>query len=326
MNKNNQILLGVLIVQALFLVGMRLTADEDLAVQTTVLFPDLDPDKVTKLSIAGPPGDKQESISLARKGNSWSVATAEGYPAKGSQVDELLANLAKLRATSTVLKSSRYHEKLEVSESKYQRRVELDVDGQPLVFFVGTSPSFKNTHVRLADSDTVYLVPELSSSDVAERPWNWVERSYVEIPENELWALTITNGNGTITLEKDAASGDWAAVGVEGELDDTTIDSLVNKARSMKLEAPVGKEMKSEYGLATPLATVDLVVGTSTISGTPPPTTEKRRIVVGKKVDTETRYYVKSDTSEYVVTAASYAVEPLIEKGPDDLLNTDEEE
>ena len=73
------------------------------------------------------------------------------------------------------------------------------------------------------------------------------------------------------------------------------VDDLVRKARSVNMESPVGKTIELEHGLGQPAATVRLVVGTSTIAGTPPPSTETRSFRVGAKVTGQSRYYIKAD-------------------------------
>lgn len=325
MNRGNQILAGVLALQAVILIGMNLGGDDPMVVEQKKLFADLDGDLVTRVEILGPPGEEQESIVLKRSGSKWGIETADGYPAKSEEVKELLETIEDLRSTSLVVTSDRYHEKLKVADDDYNRLVKLTTDGGTIEMYVGTSPSFKNTHVRIGGSDDVFLVPELSTSDVTERAWNWVDRYYLDVPQDEVWSVEIENEKGTIRLERDPVSDDWAAVGVEGELNTSTVDDLVRKARSVKLEAPVGKTVKPEFGLEDPEATVRLVVGTSTIAGAPPKTTETRTLRVGAKVEGKSRYYAKAETNEYVVEVAEYAVTPLLEKGREDLRKKEEE-
>lgn len=315
MNRGNQILAGLLALQAVLLIGMNIGSDDRMAVKSQQLFGDLDVDQVTRIEIEGPPGEEQESVTLARTGNDWVIATADDYPAKTEEVDELLDTMADLRSTTVVVTRDTYHDKLKVSEDDFNRHVTLTVDGEPVELFIGTSPSFKNTHVRLAGSDDVYLVPDLALGDVAERAWNWVERSYVDIAEDEVWSVDVENEQGRLRLDRDPVSGLWAAVGSDAPLKKSAVDDLVRKARSINLEAPVGKTVKPEHGLEEPEALVRLTVGTSTIAGTPPPTTETRTIRIGAKVEGQSRYYVKADDNPYVVEAEQYAVKPLVEKG-----------
>ncbi|CAN0587228.1 unnamed protein product, partial [Laminaria digitata] len=87
----------------------------------------------------------------------------------------------------------------------------------------------------------------------------------------------------------------------------------------INIEAPVGKTEAPEYGLASPLATVTLTTGTSTIAGTPPPSTSEVVVKVGKKLEADNQYYLKASNNPYVVKVAAWAVTPLLEKGKEDL-------
>ena len=326
MNRGNQILAGLLALQAVLLIGMNLGGDERMAVRSQQLFGDLDVDEVTKIEIEGPPGEKQETVTLARTGNDWVIATTDDYPAKTEEVEELLDTIADLRSTTVVVTRDTYHQKLKVADDDFNRRLTLTVDSEPVELFIGTSPSFKNTHVRIAGSDDVYLVPDLALGDVAERAWNWVDRAYVDIAEDEVWSVELENEQGRLRLDRDPVSGLWAAVGVDAPLKASAVNDLVRKARSINLEAPVGKTVEPAHGLDAPQAVVRLTVGTSTIAGAPPPKTETRTIRVGAKVDGQSRYYVKADDNPYVIEAAQYAVKPLIEKAKADLLEGEAED
>ncbi|MEL6184734.1 MAG: DUF4340 domain-containing protein, partial [Myxococcota bacterium] len=191
MNTLNKILVGLLGVQVVVLLGMTLgDTDDRLALAEAVdLFPGLEAPKVTTLEVFGPSrdGDAQERVKLARRGDGWVLPEKDDFPVKGQEVDVLLGKLAGLRSRNQVLTGSEYHEKLEVADTAYRRRVVMSSGDEERVLFIGTSPSFKNVHVRRAGEDAVYQVSELSESDAGSRAWNWVDRSYVKIPKEQLW-------------------------------------------------------------------------------------------------------------------------------------------
>ncbi len=323
MNSTNKILLGLLAVQVAAIMGMRATSsNQKLAVRNTELFAALDAAKVQKLSIKGSTedGKSQNSVTLVKNGEKWVIGNADNFPAKSAEVTALLKTIASLRSHNNVLSGPKYHGKLEVAADKYQRKVTLTHEGKETIFYMGSSPSFKNTHLRLDGQDQVYMVNNLSHSDVGDRAWNWVERNYVNVPEAQLWAIKLTNSHGSLNLEKDPTSGNWTAVGLSGKLKDTEIKGLVAKAREISLETPVSKSEKPEQGFSAPLAMVELTVGSSTIAGTPPASTTIQTIRVGKKVSAENRYFVKSSTSDYVIKAANWAIDPLVNKQASDLI------
>lgn len=327
MSTVNKGLLGVLILQVVILLGMTLGGGSDrLALSEAVaLFPGLEPEKVTAIEIYGPSkdGEGQESVKLARKGDGWVIAGADDFPAKKDEVKSLISTLAGLRSRNQVLTGSTYHEKLEVAEDAYRRKIVLTTGGEKMTAFLGTSPSFKNIHVRKAGDDAVYQASNLSESDAGARAWNWVDRTYVKIPKEQVWAVTLKNEHGTLQLERDPNGDNWAVLGVKKELDKFKVEGIVNDARDIGLEAPVGKAEKDEYGLGE-AATVTLVTGTSTIAGAPPETTETVTVRIGKKLDGKDRRYVKASTSEYVVESAGWEVNKLVDAKREDLIKEEE--
>lgn len=325
MSKSNRLLIMLLLVQVLLLLGMRLSDTEPTSNQPTKVFADLDPAKVTKLEIKGelkdasdPSSPPQTSVVLTKEGATWGIASADNYPADQTKVEELLDKLSKLKSRGAVLTKAVNHKKVEVAEDKYQRKITLTVNGQDQTFFLGTSPSFKNVHLRRDGSDDVVQVGELTSYEAGARAWDWVDRTYVKFPEKDVYGLRIQNKGGTIQLDRNAA-GEWIAQGVNGPLKKSVIDDLVRKASTINIEDPVGKTEKPEQGLDAPLATVTLMTGTATIAGKMPEEMKTDVIRIGAKV--EKGYYVKASTSPYVVLAAAWAIDPLATKTNKDLLD-----
>lgn len=328
MSKLNKILGAALIVQVVLLLGMRMGGDDGLKVRSLTVLDGFDAKKVDKVTIWGPPkegtGPDQESVILEKVDGKWTIGGTDGFGADETKVEELLGTLGGLRSRTVVLESATYHEKLEVSPDKYQRKVTVTQGGKDTTFFVGSSPSFKNVHLRLDGQDQVLLVNEFGSSQLGSRAWHWVDRKYQDIPADQVWQVRIENAKGRIQLERDPATSTWAALGVTGAPNKSTIDDLVRKARTVNLETPLGKAAKPEYGLDSPLATVTLTTGTSTVAGAPPPTTQTVTLKIGKKDEAKNQYYAKSSKSDFVVRVAGWAVTPLVEKGPEDLVKKED--
>lgn len=328
MTKMNKILVGLLVLQVVLIMGMRFGSEPTLDYSNTKVLPGLDADAVTSVEVFGPPktgdGPTQNHVVIAKKNGAWGVATADDFPVDATKVKELTEKLAGLTSRTRVLDSETYHEKLEVAPDKFQRKIVLDAGGQKTTLYVGSSASFKNTHVRVDGQKEVYLVNDLSTSDIGDRAWHWVEREYLKFDKANVWSVNVKNAKGEITLEKNPVDSTWAALGITQALDTTKVDDLVRKASTINLEAPVAKAVKPEFGLDAPLATVTLVTGTSTITGMPPQKTDTVTVKIGKKVEADNQYYVKASTSEYVVKVQAYAVDPLVNNGKDALIKKEE--
>ncbi|MBI4819471.1 MAG: DUF4340 domain-containing protein [Deltaproteobacteria bacterium] len=327
MSKLNRLLLIALVVQIL-IVGLVGARDEPKVAQPTPVFPGFDADKVTTVEVAGFSGfgddKKPQSVKLSKEGTAWGVADAEGYPVAKDKIDTFLKNVGKLKAGSPVVTKEAFHPKLEVSPTEYQRKVTLTHDGKPMSFFLGSSPGFKKIHVRKDGEKEVYLAEELSAWDVGSKASDWVERSYLKVPDADVWAMTLHNAQGTIQLEK-GLDGSWAMAGATLPVKKSSVEDVVRKAASITVDAPMGKSVKPEYGFEAPLAEVTLVTGTSTIAGMPPKITTTRTIKVGAKVEDKS-YYVKASDQDFVITAAKWSMDPLVTKAMKDLVEEPKKE
>lgn len=326
MNKTNQLLIALFALQALVLVGLGVGGGSAEDRGPKVVLEGFEPGKVTKLEIIGEPKDPndpksppQTSVTLTKTGTQWGIATAEDYPADNQKVEEFLTKLAKLKTRGPVLTSATYHKKVEVADDKFQRKLKVTADGKELELILGTSPGLKNVHLRKAGSDEVLQVSELTAWEAGTRAWDWVDRAWVKYGDNDVWGVAIQNASGTLVMQKDQ-SGLWNAIGATAAVKKGVLDDLVRKASAMNLEEPVGKTEKPEYGLDQPLAVVTLTTGTSTIAGKPPAEFKTDVVRIGKKSESENRYWAKSTTSPYVVQLPGWAVEPLVTKGMKDLL------
>lgn len=325
-SKLNRVLGVALIAQVLLLVGVSFAKDEPKMAPPSKVYPDFSADKVTAIEIAGDAatgaatGPAFKSVKLVKNGTTWGVASADGYPVDAAKVTTLLDNVAQLKSSGEVVSKESYYKKLEVADDKYQRKVTLTHDGQPLSFFLGSSPGFKRVHIRKAGDKDVKLVEGLSVWDVGFKAADWVDRAYVKVPESEVWGVTVENAKGRFQLER-APSGEWAVLGARPDqvVKKTAVDELVRKAGGINLEEPIGKTAKPEYGLDAAQATITLVTGTSTIPGTLPPSTTTRTVRIGAKAPEGNAYYVRASTSDYVVTAPGWAVEALNTKAVGEL-------
>jgi hypothetical protein len=326
MNKLNQILAVALLAQAGIIAAVSLGGKKPGIQPPSKVFADFSPDKVTRLEVVGETGtesaDKSpKSVTLEKSGTKWGVADAEGYPVDEEKVKKFLESVEKLTARGSVVNKRAYHGKLEVADGQFKRKITVTHDAKPIVFFLGSSPTFKKIHIRKDGSDDVMLVEGITAWDVGQSAADWVDRNYFKVPQTDVWAFTVKRPAGELRFEKDAAANDWAMIGMEPgkKLKKTEVESLVRNISSVTLDKPIGKTVKPDFGFDAPQAIVTMVTGTSTISGTPPKTTTTKELRIGKKLEGG-GYYLKSSDSEYVVEAPSYGIDPLVTKQAKDLV------
>jgi hypothetical protein len=255
-------------------------------------------------------GDGKE-IALRKSGDTWVLPNSGDYPVQGDTVTALLDKLVAIETDRLVTRTGDSHKRLQVADDDFARRIEVETtDGQDKVLYLGSSPSYGAIHVRAEGENETYLTNEVSSWEVNTAESSWIDTVYVSVDKETLVALTLQNGNGQWTFEKDE-EGNWAMVDLpEGEtLNSNTVTSLVNQATRITMVRPLGQEADSSYGLDQPSGVVTLRTTDGTIT-----------VELGAKSDVDNSYVVKSSESPYYVRVAEFSAENLLDKTAEDFV------
>ena len=317
MNRGNQVLIGVLVLQVALAVVLFWPRQPATAAGEP-LFAGLEADQIVRLTIDDEVGGH---VQFTKTGDVWVLADAGEYPTTEGAVDALLEKIVALQVGRPVAESEDSHARLKVADKEYASRVELKLqDGTLRTLYVGTSPSYGAGHVRVAGSDEVYLVSDLSSTDVTTRLSNWIDTSYQSLSTQEIVAVELENKNGTLEFAKEGE--EWTMVGLEeGETaSSSAISSLVSRAASVRMLRPLGTEDKPSYGMHDPNAV--LVLHARSSEGTETTYT----LHVGAQDDQDNSYVIKSSESPYFARVAEYTAKDWVENMRDDLLEKPETE
>jgi hypothetical protein len=303
----NRILIGVLIVQLIVAALVFLPRTLSSQAEVEALLPGLDAEQVTALTITSGEG---ESITLAKKDGAWVVASAGDYPTVEGDVPAFLDKVAAIQTSRLVTETPGSHKRLGVAEDDYERLVKIEADdGSTYQLYIGSSPSFGVVHVRVEGEDEVYLTPELSAQDAGTRATDWVDSTYVDLPSEEVTAFALENRQGSFGFAKEGEA--WTMIGLaEGEvLNDSAVETLLNRATRVTLQQPLGTEEEAAYGLGDPNAVVTL----ATADG-------RYTLRVGAQDAEDNSYVVAWSESPFYVRVGEFAVRDLVEKTRDDLL------
>lgn len=315
MNKLNRILAALLAVQIVVLALVFWPRAAASGKAGLSLFPGITADQVTGLTVTGPSTEGQKTVRLAKGADGWVLPDAGDYPVLADKVPALLAKLVALKAGQPVATQASSLKRLKVAEDAYERRIEFSAsDGSTHRLYLGTSPSYGAVHVRADDQGEAYLVRDLSAQDAGAAAADWVDRTYLSIPQEQVVAFSLENGQGRFNFEK--AGGEWGLQGLaEGEtLDAAQVTSLLGRVGSLYLVQPLGKETKPEYGMEQPSAV--MTVKTQGGEGGDKTYTLK----VGAQDPADKSYVVLSSESPYYVRVSEYSVQDLVQKGKEGFL------
>jgi hypothetical protein len=272
------------------------------------LFPGLDVSTVTRIEIDAGTG---EEIVLAKSDDAWVLPEADDYPVAADKVSALLEKVAALRTDRLVATTAESQARLQVADSDYVARAAMQTaDGTEHVLYLGSSPGYNSTHMRAGSEEATYLTSAITRYDVAATPASWVETSYLGLTSADLQAVALHNAQGDLSLTL-GEDGLWALAGLRASetLDQARVQSLIGRAATFNITAPLGREAQADYGLDEPAAELVLTTAGGEIT-----------VQIGALDEDEASYIVKSSASEYYVKVASYSVQDLVEATRDGLL------
>ena len=316
MDRTQRLLAGALAAQIALLALLQFVSPTSrAAVKEQPLFPALASMTPQKVEIGDGTG---ASVALDRDGGAWTLESPKGYPVTAGKVEKLIGDIEKLSAGRPVVSNRRNHAALKVAEDGFERRIRIweKPGGKPSAeLFVGTSPRFQASHVRVGGKDPVYEATGISTYDVSADPGTWVDRSLVMIPADSVSAIGVSNPRGSFQLEK--RDGRWSvkspAARARAALDAAKVTSLLGTLCNVSLNAPAGPENDAAYRLNAPEATVVITrmpaAGDSAAAGASTVVVRFGAPVEGKEGE---RYAARSG-SGYAVTIPKYTADRALE-------------
>jgi hypothetical protein len=313
MKRHNQILVGVLVIQIVLSVFVFWPKSAATGASEP-LFPDLAADNIVALNITDADGNSivlrqvsgGSSTDLAKV---WVLPEVDDYPATVDKITPLLDKIVGLTTSRLVTRTDASHKRLQVAPDDFVRRIDFETaDGVKRTLYLGSSPRYGATHFRVEGQSETYLTDELSTWETKADAVSWVDTAYLSVSQDDLTKMTLENANGTFTFTKDD-EGTWIMGGLAADetLDEAKVASLIQRAASVNMTAPLGKEERAAYGMDEPNAVVRLEADDKTIT-----------LRVGAQDPDDKSYVVISSESPYYVRVSEYSVKDLVEKTRDD--------
>jgi len=312
MKRHNQILAGILVIQIILSVVV-FWPKSSAAIESEPVFPDLEAGNIVALTVTDSDGN---STTLRQVTGAWVLPDTDDYPAQADKIIPLLDKIVGLATDRLVTRITASHRRLQVAPDDFVRRIELETaEGANYTLYLGSSPSYGATHFRLEGQDETYLTGDISTWDVNATASSWVDTTYLHIPQEDVTGMTLENTHGTFTFARDD-EGKWTMDGLVSDetLDEEAVTTLLQRATTVNLDAPLGKEEKAEYGMDAPNAVVALKTGPS----------ENETIIlhVGAKDPEDNSYVVISSESPYYVQVSEFVVEDMVESTRDDFIQS----
>lgn len=245
MTQANKVLAALFVAQLLLAVGIDVASRPPAATDIDSAILDIDQNKISKIVLDD--GKSNNKVTLARVDGKWQLPGYYQLPANQSIVANILTTLASTRSGWPVATTSSGIKRFKVGDDNYQTRITLANNGKTLeTLYLGTSPGFRQLHLRRDGEDKVYTV-KLNSYDFPVKNEHWLDKTLLQ-PQADIAEL---QGPG-FTIDK---QGDgWQMANGKGEVQKTEIDKLVNAVAHLNVQSVSDKE-KSDKGYELTLKT-----------------------------------------------------------------------
>ena len=147
-------------------------------------------------------GTGEDAVTLKRQQGRFVVVNKDNYPAKASEINNLMTKSLEIQTSEFVTDNAANHEDLGLTEEKANTLVKFFKPDSSLLTGVVAGKAKElgqGTYVRLASSDAVYVTPSM--------PWlggtamSYIEQELVSVKREDIVSVTVSTANGKYTLK-----------------------------------------------------------------------------------------------------------------------------
>ena len=178
MDKISRIMAMVIGLQLLLILVFWVGLDGELDQPGSLI--ELDGTQITTIEI----NDGENTVRLVRNSENWAdgASVNDEFPADSVKIVDVLGKLLALESGWPVARTTAAHQRFEVGESNFQRRIDMSGSGGSVLatLFAGTSPGFGKVHARLLGEEDVFSV-KLSNYEIASGVADWLDKRLLAV-------------------------------------------------------------------------------------------------------------------------------------------------
>lgn len=270
MNKTILLLGGLLLVQGGIATGLYVNQQGTYKFEASEPLVAFDQSAMTEVTISDA---DDNTITLARKDDTWSLPALEGFPANQNKANRLLSSIAGFKRGVLVSDQRASAERFGVGDNGFERKISLTTSDGPKSILFGESPSFKYIYARNADDASVYTVT-FSAIDAPVELAAWADNKAFEISQDTITQVKIND----VVLRK--SDDGFSIVGISSAETpkDEAISALVKAASTLSFDT-VQVEAPEDVDFAQPIAVlaVDNNAGTNLVVKFAPEATQETK-------------------------------------------------
>jgi hypothetical protein len=207
----------------------------------TYLIQGLEPAAIASIIV----GTDPNSVKLNRVEKSFVVANLDNYPAEMKVVNDLITNILDMKTLDIITSNPDNFTELQVVDNKYRSLVKFfDKDGKLIAGVIAgkRATNIGGTYVRMVGSNDVYTVERINYA--YDSAMQYVKKTILELKEDDIASVFVTDPNGSYTLNRDPAGGEIVLSGIKqgqkgkpeeckqifGALENLSFESVMNES------------------------------------------------------------------------------------------------
>ncbi len=158
----------------------------------------LDPADIDSIVLGG----GEDTVTLKRQQGNFVVVNKDNYPAKISEINNLITKVLEIQTSQFVTDNAANHEELGLTDENASATIKFfKQDSSLLTGIIGgkTKELGQGTYVRLASSDAVYVAPTMPY--IADTAINYIEKELVSVKREDIVSVSVSSANGQYTLK-----------------------------------------------------------------------------------------------------------------------------
>lgn len=212
----------LLIIQIGLAAAVLIKKDEYLPFEPNSPVASFSPNAIDRIILAS----DSEELQLIKNDGNWFLDGSPGVSANDQQIATLLDTLSGLKKTLSVATSESAAARFKVAQNSFAHHVVLESAGKQMAdLYFGTSPGFKQIHLRSGESNDI-MTAALGGHELSPETEQWIDKSLLKTEKQKIKSIAIQH----YVLHKEQG-GSWAATVPEDYQTPTTetIEQLVDK-------------------------------------------------------------------------------------------------
>lgn len=234
-------ILGALLAfQLALVIAMNFSGDDYGAYQSNEKLLAFDIETINRLRF----DDGTQHVILEKQDVGWVLPEIWNYPVNADALSKLLKTLSTLGKGWPVATTSGAAERFKVAESDFERKVSfMNGDQIQATLYIGTSPGFRKAHVRLSESNDIFVI-KLESWETSTQADHWLKKDILRISAMDIDRLAI---NDVVLIRSDQAlqPDDLAE---HEKPNEEAINSLINRLAGLQIQSVSGTVDRREDG------------------------------------------------------------------------------